>query len=102
MLSTIARISQRAGYRAPDRVLAAIRPTLSYDRLDELTKALLDLVAEGGDGHDAFMGLLEADRARAGRAGRGQGRPDHAQLALDLLLRPSDNELFVTAEGARR
>ncbi|MEY4514128.1 MAG: hypothetical protein RLZZ450_6250, partial [Pseudomonadota bacterium] len=99
VLSTIARISQRAGYRSPDRVLAAIRPTLKYDRLDELTEVLLGLVAEGGDGHDAFMGLLEATSLELAEPAEAKDGPTTLSLALDLVLRPTENDLFVKAEG---
>ncbi|HEX5661859.1 MAG TPA: hypothetical protein VFX59_31925, partial [Polyangiales bacterium] len=53
--ATISRLAEHVGYRTPQRVLAAVRPLLTYDRLDELTDSLLDLVASGGDGHEVFM-----------------------------------------------
>jgi len=99
VLNTIARISTRAGYRSPDRVLAAIRPTLKYDRLDELTESLLDLVAEDGDGHAAFMALLQATALELAEPAEAKNGPTTLSLALDLLLRPTDNDLFVKAEG---
>jgi hypothetical protein len=98
VLDTIARLSQRTGYRAPDRVLAALRPTLTYDRLDELTEALLDFVAEGGKGHDTFMGVLEAAALElAEPAEEDDDEPSTLRLALELLLTP--DERFVQAES---
>lgn len=99
VLATIARISKRTGYRSPDRVLAAIRPTLKYDRIDELTDVLLGLVAEGGDGHDAFMGVLEATALELAEPAEDKDGPTTLSLALDLVLRPTENDLFVKAEG---
>lgn len=96
VLATIARISERVGYRAPDRVLAAVRPTLTYDRLDELTSVLLDFVAEGKTGHEAFMAVLEAATLELAEPGETKENPTTLQLALDLVLKPDDN--FVKAE----
>ncbi|MDB4976773.1 MAG: hypothetical protein JWN48_5114 [Myxococcaceae bacterium] len=98
VLDTIARISQRQGYRPPDRVLAAIRPTLTYGRLDALSKSLLALVAKDGSGHDAFEGVLEAAALELAQEPEPKENPSTLSLALDLVLRHDDNDLFVAAE----
>ncbi|MDB4986086.1 MAG: hypothetical protein JWN04_1264 [Myxococcaceae bacterium] len=105
VLDTIARISTRVGYRSPDRVLAAVRPTLTYSRIDELTKALLALVAKGASGHDAFLGVLQAAALELAQPAETAQDPSTLDLALDLLLRSGPdgegvnvNDLFVKAE----
>jgi hypothetical protein len=96
VLETIARISKRTGYRSPDRVLAAIRPALTYERLDELTSALLGLVAKGGNGHDAFMQVLEASALELAEPAEPKQNPSVLELALQLVLTP--DQLYVDAE----
>jgi hypothetical protein len=60
VLEKLAAVSQRKGYRPANRALGAVRPLLSYPGLDELGQKLLGLVAKGGAGRDAFVGLLRA------------------------------------------
>ena len=105
VLDTIARISTRVGYRAPERVLAAVRPALVYDRIDELTKALLALTAADQPGHAAFKGVLEAAALELAQPAEEKQTPTTLSLALDLLLRfgvdaagTDQNALFIKAE----
>ena len=105
VLDTIARISTRVGYRAPERVLAAVRPALVYDQIDELTKALLALTAADAPGHAAFKGVLEAAALELAQPAEAKQDPTTLSLALDLLLRSGvdaagvdQNALFIKAE----
>jgi hypothetical protein len=100
VLNTIARSSQRVGYRSPDRVLAAIRHALKYDRRDELTEQLLGLVAEG-DGHEAFVSLRAATALELAEPAEAKNGASSLSLALDLVLRPTENDLFVKAEAGQ-
>jgi hypothetical protein len=93
---TIARLSEHLGYRTPDRVLAVVRPALSYDRLDELSAALLGLVAAGGDGHDTFMEVLQGLTLELAEPAEAKNGRTTLDLALDLFLTPSD--LYAQAE----
>jgi hypothetical protein len=60
VLETLARLSARGGYRSPRDVLALVRPSLAYPRLDALSQQLLAFVGEGGPAHETFLGLLDA------------------------------------------
>jgi hypothetical protein len=93
---TISRLAAHAGYRTPQRVLAAVRPTLAYGRLDELTDSLLDLVAEGGAGHDVFMELLQGSSLELAEPAEPKDAVTTLSLALQLVLSP--DPLYVKAE----
>ncbi|MET0283206.1 MAG: hypothetical protein ABW352_02000 [Polyangiales bacterium] len=93
---TISRLAAHAGYRTPQRVLAAVRPTLAYERLDELTDSLLDLVAEGGSGHDVFMELLQGTSLELAEPAEPKDAVTTLSLALQLVLAP--DPVYVKAE----
>ena len=86
---TLARIAQRVGYRSPERVLALVRPALSYPRLDSLSRTLLGLVGEGGAAHDTFLSLLNASALELAEPAEEEGAgPTTLALALKLALEP--------------
>jgi hypothetical protein len=60
VVDTVARLSERQGYRSPQLVLGAIRPILSYEGLDKLAQLLLGVVGEEGAAHDEWLNLLRA------------------------------------------
>ena len=60
VLATLARVASRVGYRPLKQVLGAIRPSLTYPRLDELTRQFLKLVTKDGSAYPAFTDLLKA------------------------------------------
>ncbi len=93
---TISRLAAHVGYRTPERVLAVIRPSLTYDRLDELVDALLDLVAAGGSGHDVFMEMLQGTALELAEPAEAKQDPSTLSLALQLLMNP--DALYATAE----
>jgi hypothetical protein len=95
---TISRISGRLGYRAPERVLAAVRPALTYERIDELVTALLGLVAEG-KAHDVFLKVLEGTALELAEPAEEKQNPSTLRVALDLMLQP--DPLYVAAEADR-
>ncbi|MDB4974147.1 MAG: hypothetical protein JWN48_2488 [Myxococcaceae bacterium] len=90
VLDRLAAISPREGYRPANWALGAVRPFLSYERLDALSKTMLTLFGEGGDAHDEFTALLKA--AALELADEAKPVPDRndttLHTVLDLLLTP--------------
>ncbi|HEX5660537.1 MAG TPA: hypothetical protein VFX59_25255, partial [Polyangiales bacterium] len=89
VLDQLSTISPRIGYRVAQRALGAVRPLLSYDQLDKLSKVLLGLFSEGGDAHDEFVAFLKATALElADDAEPRTDGPDNTtlHLVLDLLL----------------
>lgn len=97
MTQALARIEGRLGYRPRSVSLGILREALSYPKLQTLLDNTLELVAEGGKGHQAFGDLMAALSFELRNARRvddaSQDPPQHpaatdraARLALDLLL----------------
>jgi hypothetical protein len=57
---SLARLDGRTGYRPRPVYLGLIRELLQYPDLHGLLSQLLELVAEGGDGHERLLQLVEA------------------------------------------
>lgn len=89
VIETIARLSQRQGYRSPELVLGAVRPILAYDGFDTLAETLLTTVAEGGSAHEEWVNVLRA--AALELADDAVKTPPNERstlsVALDLLLK---------------
>jgi hypothetical protein len=96
---TITRLSSRLGYRTPERVLAAVRPMLTFDRLDELSASLLAVMAPGSPGHDAFLELLQGTSLELAEPAEPKSPTSTLSLALELLLTP--DPLYVEAEKSK-
>ena len=92
VLETLARIGERKGYRQASRTLGAIRPVLTYPRLDEVGQQLLGLVADGGTGREAFMATLRAAALELAEPREPEANPDDTtlHLVLDQLLLQED------------
>ncbi len=60
VLSTLARVAPRVGYRPIKQALGAVRPAVTYPGLDELTRQFLKLVTSEGSAYPVFVDLLKA------------------------------------------
>jgi hypothetical protein len=93
VLETVARLSQRSGYRPPAQVLGAARALLTYEELDQLSAKLLKVVAEGGSAEGPWLEVLRAAALElADEAEPSSSDPDATTLhkAVELLLTPAD------------
>jgi hypothetical protein len=93
VIDRLAAISPRVGYRPAPWALGAIRPFLSYDGLDELSRVLLGLFGEGGAAHEEFEAMLRA--AALELAEEAEVVPDRDDTTLHVLL-----DLLLTADPA--
>ena len=94
---SLARLDGRVGYRPREVCLGLVRELLSYDKLHPMLTTLLNLVGEGGKGHQALLDLVEALSLELRTVKKihdpSQAHPEHPgtadrtlKLAIDLLL----------------
>ncbi len=89
VLKALARVAPRVGYRPLAQVLGAVRPALTYPRLDELTRTFMPLVTEGGSAYQAFSSVL-----RAGALELAEEKDPEAPPASQSTLRAAVDLLF--------
>src|SRR5690606_13332133 len=97
VLQTLERVAPRVGYRRSDLVLGAVRPTLTYPGLDELSRTFLKLLGKDGVAHETFLAMLRTGALEL--AEPGEDTPaDQTTLraALDLLF-ATDDQLATSA-----
>ncbi|HEX6242034.1 MAG TPA: hypothetical protein VFZ61_14090, partial [Polyangiales bacterium] len=94
VLNTFARLSPRTGYRGANDVLAAVRPMLSYPRLDQVSQQLLEFVGKEGEGHQIFLEVLRAATLELAEPVETVADADlpesNLRLAANLLLQTDD------------
>lgn len=100
VLATLARVAPRVGYRPIKQVLGAVRPSLTYPRLDELTRQFLKLVTKDGSAYPAFTDLLKAGSLELAEPKTADApAPENSTLrvAMDLLL--ASDPLFARSQN---
>lgn len=77
----LAEVGRRLGYRAPEKVLAAVRSMLTYPELDRLSKTMLAFVMDGAANQDflELLGMAALELAQ-------KAEPDSGESTLDLLV----------------
>jgi hypothetical protein len=60
VLTTVERLVQRSGYRAPNRNLGALRALFTYPELDKLAQTLLPVITATGAAHEQWVNVLNA------------------------------------------
>ena len=98
VLDTLARLSPRTGYRSSADIVAAVRPMLKYDRMDQLSQELLGFVGEGGAAHDAFVELLKVATLEMAEPAEviTDGAADNTTLHVTTQLLFTENDAFKT------
>jgi hypothetical protein len=88
--AALARLDGRIGYRPRKVCLGLMREALQYPELHALLARLIELVSEGGKGHQAFLDVVEAlsfELRRAEPVADAADSQRTLRLALELLLR---------------
>jgi hypothetical protein len=103
VLSSLERIGPRKGYRPPAYSLGALRPVLSYPRLDAVGRELLAVLGTDGKGKPAAgqPGLIDTLRGTALELALSAADKESGDSTLDILLRDLLYKPLPGLEGAQ-